>query len=77
MAQRLKKGDSFMIRSGGGGGFGDPHQRPAERVAFDVIEGYISVDAARSDYGVAVDAVTGTIDQAATAKLRAKKGTAS
>jgi N-methylhydantoinase B len=74
MAQRLKEGDSFMIRSGGGGGFGDPHQRPAECVAFDVVEGYISAEAAQSDYGVVVDATTGAIDQAATAKLRARKG---
>ena len=77
MAQRLKKGDGFMIRSGGGGGFGDPKERPAESVAHDVVEGYISAEAARADYGVAVDAATGTIDQAATAKLRAKEGKAS
>ena len=74
LAQRLKKGDGFMIRSGGGGGFGDPKDRPAERVAFDVVEGYVSGTAAASDYGVAVDAMTGEIDRAATAKLRVKKG---
>ena len=77
LAQRLKKGDGFMIRSGGGGGFGDPKERPAERVAFDVVEGYISAEAAAADYGVVVDAATGKIDQAATAKLRAGKGKAS
>jgi len=70
MAQRLKKGDGFMIRSGGGGGFGDPRERPAERVAHDVVEGYVSAAAAAENYGVVVDAVTGTIDQAATAELR-------
>jgi len=70
MAQRLKKGDGFMIRSGGGGGFGDPKLRPAERVAHDVVEGYVSAAAAAENYGVVVDPVTGTIDQAATAKLR-------
>jgi N-methylhydantoinase B len=68
--QRLKKGDGFMIRSGGGGGFGDPKQRPAERVAYDVAEGYISAEAAAADYGVVVDPMTGKLDQAATAKLR-------
>jgi N-methylhydantoinase B len=68
--QRLKKGDGFMIRSGGGGGFGDPKQRPAQRVADDVAEGYISAEAAAADYGVVVDGATGKIDQAATAKLR-------
>jgi len=71
MAQRLKKGDGFMIRSGGGGGFGDPKRRPAESVAHDVVEGYVSGPAAEQHYGVVVDPVTGNIDQAATAKLRA------
>ena len=71
MAQRLKKGDGFMIHSGGGGGFGDPKERSAERVAYDVVEGYISAAAAAEDYGVVVDPVTGKIDQAATAKRRA------
>jgi N-methylhydantoinase B len=71
MAQRLKKGDGFMIRSGGGGGFGDPHERAAERVALDVVEGYVSAAAAAADYGVVIDAATGEIDQDATAKLRA------
>ena len=68
MAQKLKKGDGFMIRSGGGGGFGDPKERPAERVAFDVIEGYVSAAAAASHYGVVVDEKTGKIDEAATAR---------
>ena len=72
MAQRLKKGDGFMIRSGGGGGFGDPKERPPERVAFDVVEGYVSAAAAAADYGVIVDAATGKIDEAATGKLRAE-----
>jgi len=70
MAQRLKKGDGFMIRSGGGGGFGDPKERAAERVAHDVVEGYVSAAAATENYGVVVDPITGKIDQAATAKLR-------
>ncbi len=71
MARRLAKGDGFMIRSGGGGGFGSPQERPAERVAFDVAEGYISADSAAKDYGVVVDTAAGKIDHDATAKLRA------
>jgi len=73
MAQRLKKGDGFMIRSGGGGGFGDPKMRPAELVARDVVEGYVSAPAAASDYGVVVDAATGAVDETATARLRSKR----
>jgi N-methylhydantoinase B len=72
MARRLNKGDGFMIRSGGGGGFGNPKERPTDRVAFDVVEGYVSVAAAAADYGVVVDPAAGTIDEAATANLRAQ-----
>lgn len=67
--QRLRKGDAFMIRSGGGGGFGHPRKRRSASVAFDVAEGYVSVEAALRDYGVALDAA-GKVDEAATALLR-------
>ncbi len=36
----------------GGGGFGDPRERPREQVIDDVAEGYISAQAARDIYGV-------------------------
>src|ERR1700733_1381585 len=42
----LKAGDAFRIRSGGGGGYGEPFERPAERVAEDVRQGYVSLAAA-------------------------------
>jgi N-methylhydantoinase B len=71
MARRLGKGDGFMIRSGGGGGFGSPRERPADRVATDVVEGYVSAESAAKDYGVVVDTVTGKIDHDGTDKLRA------
>ncbi|NYT67236.1 hydantoinase B/oxoprolinase family protein [Pusillimonas noertemannii] len=61
--QRLKKGDALALRSGGGGGYGDPRERPVEKVAFDVAEGYISPEAARRDYGVAIDAKTGAAER--------------
>lgn len=38
----------------GGGGWGDPFTRPEEEVLADVVEGYVSVSAARSAYGVVV-----------------------
>lgn len=71
---RLKKGDAFMLRSGGGGGFGDPFLREAEKVALDVREGYVSVASAEALYGVAVDSVSGAVDRERTARLRAKAG---
>jgi N-methylhydantoinase B len=59
-----------MLRSGGGGGFGDPRMRDAEKVAFDVREGYISRDKAESLYGVVVDRDSGEVDRMRTEKLR-------
>jgi N-methylhydantoinase B len=56
MNHRLRKGDAFMVRSGGGGGFGDPSERDLDRIAFDVREGYVSAAAAERDYGVVLDA---------------------
>ncbi|MGH6768957.1 MAG: hydantoinase B/oxoprolinase family protein [Xanthobacteraceae bacterium] len=68
----LKAGDAYRLRSGGGGGYGDPLARPAEQVAEDVRQGYVSVEIARDHYGVVVDPQTFAVDEAATRKLRAK-----
>ena len=38
----------------GGGGYGDPRERDPERVRMDVVNGYVSIEAAARDYGVAV-----------------------
>jgi N-methylhydantoinase B len=70
LTARIKKGDAFAVRSGGGGGFGDPKKRPAETVANDVRQGYVSIDSARDDYGVVCDAA-GNLDVRATEVLRA------
>src|SRR5262249_43102719 len=43
---RLEKGEGFITEMGGGGGFGDPLERPAERVLADVRSGYVSLEAA-------------------------------
>jgi N-methylhydantoinase B len=67
----LRAGDAFRVRSGGGGGYGDPHERPAELVAEDVRQGYVSVASAREHYGVVVDPETFALDTEATQKLRA------
>ncbi len=68
---RLEKGDGFVVHPGGGGGFGPPVERPAERVAWDVRQGYVSMESARHDYGVVLDPDTLAIDKPATASLRA------
>jgi N-methylhydantoinase B len=41
-----------IVRTGGGGGWGDPLERDPARVQTDAIEEYISVQAARERYGV-------------------------
>jgi N-methylhydantoinase B len=51
VAQRLRAGDQFMLRSGGGGGFGNPRERDPEQLAHDVREGYVTAAAAERDYG--------------------------
>jgi len=68
----LKDGEAFRLRSGGGGGFGNPLDRPAEIVAEDVRQGYVSLTAALDLYGVIVDPDTFAVDEAATDKRRAE-----
>ena len=70
LTARIKQGDAFAMRSGGGGGFGNAHDRPAETVADDVRQGYVSIESAKEDYGVICDAA-GNLDIAATEKARA------
>ena len=65
----LDEGSIVMVRSAGGGGYGDPLDRDAERVATDLREGYVSAKAARELYGLALDR-TGRVDAVATADLR-------
>lgn len=48
----LLEGDRVITLSSGGGGYGDPLQRPVEWVKEDVDSGYVSVEGALSDYGV-------------------------
>jgi len=64
-------GERLRISMPGGGGYGDPHKRPAAKVADDVARGLVSEKAAREHYGVVVKA-DGSVDEAETAKLRTK-----
>jgi N-methylhydantoinase B len=61
--------DNVIIEMPGGGGLGNPRRREIAVVADDVRQGFISADAARRDYGVAVND-DGSVDEAETAKLR-------
>ena len=55
VATRLAPGDGFVVRGGGGGGFGDPKRREPARVLEDVRQGYVTPEAAERLYGVKVD----------------------
>jgi N-methylhydantoinase B len=68
-------GDVVVMRSAGGGGYGDPLERDPERVRADVAAGYVSRERARDGYGVALRA-DGTVDAAETTALRARLASA-
>jgi N-methylhydantoinase B len=73
LVAHLKPGDAFRMRAGGGGGHGSPLERPAEDVAEDVRQGYVSIEAAVKHYGVVVDPQTFALDVAETERLRASR----
>ena len=65
-------GDVVRIVTGGGGGYGDPLEREPERVAGDVLDGYVTAAQAEEIYGVVLDPRSGTVDERATADRRAR-----
>jgi N-methylhydantoinase B len=69
---QIKAGDAFRLRSGGGGGYGSPLDRPVEDVRNDVRQGYVSVHEAAVFYGVVIDSDTFKVNEGATAMLRAR-----
>jgi N-methylhydantoinase B len=69
LMKRLDPGDAITLRAGGGGGFGPPEERDPEKVAQDVLQGYVSRAAAEKIYRVALDE-RGRVDVAATRQLR-------
>jgi N-methylhydantoinase B len=66
----LKPGDIVTIDAAGGGGHGNPLERDPEMVESDVIEGYVSLEKAKKDYGVVLDPKTLKVDIEETKKLR-------
>jgi len=72
LTMTMKQGDVFRHEQPGPGGWGDPLEREPARVLRDVKNEFVSVDAARDDYGVVIDVPTWTVDGAATAQRRAE-----
>lgn len=60
----------IVLRTAGGGGFGDPLERDPQKVQNDVEEDLISVDRAKDEYGVVINTATNKIDNETTALLR-------
>jgi len=54
----LRKGDLARLITGTGGGYGDPHDRPVERVQEDVRSGQVTLLQAEELYGVTLHAET-------------------
>jgi N-methylhydantoinase B len=66
----LPAGAELTLELPGGGGYGPPHERDADRVLDDVRQGYVSVERARTDYGVVIDAKHGVVLEEETKRLR-------
>jgi N-methylhydantoinase B len=62
---------SVTAASPGGGGWGRAFEREPERVLRDVRDGVVSVDTARTVYGVVLSNDLRAIDRSATERLRA------
>jgi hypothetical protein len=67
---KVAPGDQLIYQTAGGGGWGDPLQREAEKVRTDVLRELVSPEKARRDYGVVIDRQTMEMDEAATHALR-------
>jgi N-methylhydantoinase B len=67
--QTVPPGDFLRLELPGGGGHGAPGRRDPDSVAADVADGLVSRERAELDYGVVI-AQDGTLDRAATEKLR-------
>ena len=66
---RVMAGERFACVGPAGGGYGDPRRRDPKLVCDDVADGFITIDAARRDYGVAMNSA-GLLDEVETARLR-------
>lgn len=81
---QIPGGVEARITLPGGGGYFHPFERDPRRVLEDVVQGYVSIEAAERDYGVKIVCTARpdervvlpeqyTIDEAATARLRAAR----
>lgn len=70
---RLSKSDVVSTTLSGSGGYGSPDTRDPQAVLRDVLDDYVSIDAARNVYKVAINPDTMSIDSSETSLLRKDK----
>ena len=66
----LSRGDVFVIRTPGGGGYGEPMERDPGCVLRDFVDGLVSLQSAQEHYGVVIDEDQKKVDVKATNELR-------
>lgn len=72
LARLLKPEEAYILRSGGGGGYGTPLDRPVAKVESDLREGYISRERAERCYGIVFRPGGNEVDLDATIARRAQ-----
>ncbi len=68
----VEAGEALGTIASGGGGHGNPLERPIDKVKEDVRNEFVSVESAQKDYGVVIDTKTFKVDLDVTNKLRGK-----
>jgi hypothetical protein len=66
----MNEGDALLTVAAGGAAYGDPLERPAERVHRDLALGVISEATAQNLYGVVIHPTTKALDRPATEERR-------
>lgn len=72
VTRTIPPGNKIDYRTPGAGGYGEPYERDPDKVLYDVIEDLISLERAKSEYGVIIHEETFEIDSKKTEELRAK-----
>ena len=70
VTRTIHRGDVFRYEMAGAGGWGDPLDREPVSVLKDVRNEYVSLNAARHEYGVVIDAHSWSVDEDQTSALR-------
>lgn len=72
VVRNVKKCTKTIIRTSGGGGWGNPLERDFNKIEWDVLNGYVSLETAKEKYGCIINPMTHKIDVKKTKILREK-----